>query len=105
MKKVWAEFKDFLNQGDFVTIAVGLIIALMVKGIQEVDSNKKFTIIKKEEEAIRHAIGTAPKGSFITLCSDVVPDALALVLKLKEQDEKVDFNKSDIPNRNKELVG
>ncbi len=81
------------------------IIALMVKGIQEIDPKKKYTIIKKEDEAIRHAIGTAPKGSFITLCSDVVPDALALVLKLKEEDEKVDFNKEDIPNRNKELVG
>jgi cyanophycin synthetase len=81
------------------------IIALMVKGIQEIDPKKKFTIIKKEEEAIRHAIGTAPKGSFVTLCSDVVPDALALVLKLKEEDEKVDFSKEDIPNRNKELVG
>jgi cyanophycin synthetase len=81
------------------------IIALMVKGIQEIDPDKKFTIIKKEEEAIRHAIGTAPKGSFVTLCSDVVPDALALVLKLKEEDEKVDFSKEDIPNRNKELVG
>ena len=33
MKKMWAEFKDFLNQGDFVTIAVGLIIALQVKDV------------------------------------------------------------------------
>jgi len=33
MKKVWAEFKEFLNQGDFVTIAVGLIIALQVKAV------------------------------------------------------------------------
>ena len=33
MKKIWAEFKDFLDQGDFVTIAVGLIIALMVKDV------------------------------------------------------------------------
>ena len=80
------------------------IIALLVKGIDEVDPNKKYTIIKKEEEAIRHAIGTAPKGAFIVLCSDVVPDALALVLKLKEEDENVAFNKEDIPNRNKELV-
>jgi cyanophycin synthetase len=81
------------------------IIALMVKGIREVDPNKRFTIIKKEEEAIRHAIGNAATGSFVTLCSDVVPDALALVLKLKEEDEKVAFNPADIPNRNKELVG
>ena len=33
MRKLWAEFKDFLNQGDFVTIAVGLIIALQVKAV------------------------------------------------------------------------
>src|SRR5262245_55361106 len=33
MKKMWAEFKDFLNQGDFVTIAVGLIIGLQVKAV------------------------------------------------------------------------
>jgi len=81
------------------------IIALMVKGIKEVDPNKPYIIIKKEEEAIRHAISTAKPGSFLTLCSDVVPDALALVLKLKEEDEKVAFSKEDIPNRNKELVG
>jgi len=33
MKKIWAEFQDFLNQGDFVTIAIGLIIALQVKDV------------------------------------------------------------------------
>ena len=80
------------------------IIALLVKGIHEVDPKKKYTIIKKEDEAIRHAIATAPKGAFVVLCSDVVPDALALVMKLKEEDENVSFNKEDIPNRNKELV-
>ena len=73
------------------------IIALMVKGIKEIDPNKPVNIIKKEDEAIRHAISNAKPGSFLTLCSDVVPDALALVLKLKEEDEKVSFNKDDIP--------
>jgi len=81
------------------------IIALMMKGIQEVDPKKKVTIIKKEDEAIRHAIGTAKPGSFLTLCSDVVPDALALVMKLKEEEDRVPFNKEDIPNLNRELVG
>lgn len=33
MKKMWAEFKDFMNQGDFVTIAVGLIIALQTVAV------------------------------------------------------------------------
>jgi large conductance mechanosensitive channel len=32
-KGQWQEFKEFLNQGDFVTIAVGLIFALYVKAI------------------------------------------------------------------------
>lgn len=81
------------------------IIALMVQGIKEVDPKKKYTIIKKEEEAIRHAISTAKPGSFLTLCSDVVPDALALVMKLKEEEDKVPFSKEDIPNVNRDLVG
>ena len=81
------------------------IIALMMKGIHEVDPSKKVTIIKKEEEAIRYAISTAKPGSFLTLCSDVVPDALALVMKLKEEDDRVSFSKEDIPNVNRELVG
>jgi len=33
-----------------------------------------------------------------------VPDALELVLKLKEQDEQVPFSPEDIPNRTRELV-
>ncbi len=81
------------------------IIALMMKGIQEIDPKKKVTIIKKEDEAIRYAISTAKPGSFLTLCSDVVPDALALVMKLKEEEDRVPFTKDDIPNLNRELVG
>ena len=80
------------------------IIDLLVKGIAQIDPQKKITVIKKEEEAIRFAIANAPKGSFVVLCSDVVPDALDLVMRLKEQDEQVPFNKEDIPNRNRELV-
>ena len=30
---IWQEFKEFLNQGDFITIAVGLIIALYFQQI------------------------------------------------------------------------
>ncbi len=33
MKKMWEEFKGFLNQGDFVTIAVGLVMALYFQKI------------------------------------------------------------------------
>src|SRR5215216_3022941 len=33
MKKVWEEFKEFLNKGDFITIAVGLVMALYFQHI------------------------------------------------------------------------
>jgi len=33
MKKIWEEFKGFLNKGDFVTIAVGLVMALYFQHI------------------------------------------------------------------------
>ena len=59
---------------------------------------------RSREGKISVSIGTAPKGAFVVLCSDVVPDALELVLKLKEQDEQVPFSPEDIPNRTKELV-
>lgn len=71
------------------------IIDLMMKGITEIDSNKKVTIIKKETEAIDFAIKNASKNSFITICSDVVPDALDQIMKLKEMDDvgEMEFGK------------
>lgn len=64
------------------------IIDLMMRGITEVDANKKVTVIKKESEAIEFAIKNAEKGSFITICSDVVPDALDQIMKMKEQEDE-----------------
>lgn len=63
------------------------IIDLMMKGISNVDANKKVTVIKKETEAIEFAIKYGAKGSFITICSDVVPDALDQIMKMKEQED------------------
>jgi len=76
------------------------IIELMVKGIHAVDPNKKFRIIPKESEAIDYAITHAKKGSFITICSDVIPDALEQVMKYKEQEDKFELRAEDIPNQN-----
>lgn len=64
------------------------IIDLLTKGIAEIDPNKKVTVIKKETEAIDHAIRNASPNSFITICSDVVPDALDQILRLKELDDQ-----------------
>ena len=76
------------------------IIDLIVKGIKRVDLAKKYTVIPSEKEAITFAINNATKGSLIVLCSDVVPDALNLVMKFQEDEVKdlYQFTKDDIPN-------
>jgi cyanophycin synthetase len=55
------------------------IIGLIMEGIES--SGKKVTIeiIKKEVEAIKHAISNAEDGSFITALSDVVTNAIEIV--------------------------
>jgi len=65
------------------------IIDLMTKGIHEISLEKKMTIFRKEREAIDYAIRNALAGSFVTICSDVVPDALEQIMKLKEEEEAV----------------
>lgn len=73
------------------------IIELMMKGIQIEDATKKVTVIPKESEAIDHAIKNAKKGSFIVICSDVVPAALEQILKYKEEEDHFVIQKEDIP--------
>ena len=62
------------------------LIKMLNDGIKSVDPNKKTTIIPSEEEAITYAVNNAVKGSLIILCSDVIPDALNLVMKFKDQE-------------------
>jgi len=64
------------------------LISMLENGIKKEDPNKPVTIIPSEAEAIKHAIKHAKPGSMIVLCSDVVPDALELVMKLKEEETK-----------------
>tara|TARA_R110002096_G_scaffold49384_7_gene130463 strand:- start:5983 stop:8553 length:2571 start_codon:yes stop_codon:yes gene_type:complete len=64
------------------------LIKMLNDGIKKKDPNKKTTIIPSEKEAITYAVKNAVKGSLIVLCSDVIPDALDLVQKLKEQEAK-----------------
>ena len=64
------------------------LIKMLDDGIKMVDKNKKTTIIPSEKEAITYAVKNAVKGSLIILCSDVIPDALELVQKFKEQETK-----------------
>jgi cyanophycin synthetase len=64
------------------------IIDLMTEGIHSVDVNRKVTVIPKEPQAIEYAIKGAVPGSFITICSDVVPDALDQIMRYKEEEEQ-----------------
>ena len=76
------------------------LIGLLEEGINSVDPAKPRKVIPSEAEAIKYAVDNAKKGSLIVLSSDVVPDALNLVMKLKEEEaEKLyAFSKEDIPN-------
>lgn len=67
------------------------LIKMVDDGIKAYDPNKKTTIIPSEKEAIMHAVKTAKKGSLIIVCSDVVPEALELVTRLKEQEMSGDI--------------
>ena len=62
------------------------LIKMLEDGIQMKDPKMKTTVIPSEKEAITYAVNNAKKGSLIILCSDVVPDALALVQKFKAQE-------------------
>lgn len=76
------------------------LIGMISAGIKSVDPKKKVTIIPSEKEAITFAIKNAVKGSLIVLSSDVVPDALNLVMKFKEEESNklYEITKKDIPN-------
>lgn len=76
------------------------IIELMLQGVHAVDKDKKVKVIPTESEAIAFAIKNAKKGAFITICSDVVPDALDAIMKFKEEEDHFEISKSDIPNLN-----
>jgi cyanophycin synthetase len=75
------------------------IIDLIIQGIKSINENKPIKVIPQEREAINYALKNAKKGSFITICSDVVPDALQQVMQYKEQEEWVEVMEEDIPNR------
>lgn len=62
------------------------LISMIDRGIKAHDPDKKVTIIPSEKEAITYAIENAKKGSLIVVCSDVVPEALELVMKFKEEE-------------------
>lgn len=81
------------------------IIDLMTKGIAEIDIKKLDKVIPTEREAIDYVLNTAPKGAFITICSDVVPDALDQIMQHKEREDQFAITPQDIQDLHKETTG
>ncbi|MCC6383621.1 MAG: cyanophycin synthetase [Bacteroidia bacterium] len=75
------------------------IIDLMLTGINKNSPGKPVKVIPHEREAIDYALKNARKGSFIVICSDVVPDALQQIMHYKEQEDQFEVAEEDIPNR------
>ncbi|MGB3588677.1 MAG: cyanophycin synthetase, partial [Tunicatimonas sp.] len=62
------------------------IVEMLTTGIQQVDKNKKITVIPGEKDAIDHAIKNAQPDTLIVLFSDAIAQALAQVMKYKEDE-------------------
>lgn len=60
--------------------------ALLQRGIQSVDKDKKITRIMNEREAVLWSINNAVKGSFITVLSDDIQNSLHLIGELLEKE-------------------
>jgi cyanophycin synthetase len=74
------------------------IVELLEQGIRESNPEIPVKVIFKEVEAIEFAIKNAIPGSYIVICSDVVAQAVEAVMRLREDEAKVEIKPEDIPN-------
>jgi cyanophycin synthetase len=76
------------------------LIGLIESGVKSIDPMKKVTVIPSEKEAITYAVRNATPGTLIVVSSDVVPDALNLVMSFKEEESNrlYEISNEDIPN-------
>jgi cyanophycin synthetase len=68
------------------------ILSLLIDGIKSVDPNKKYEVIPKEVDAIKHAMSLTKPGTFITALSDVISNAIETVQNYQEQERNGLFN-------------
>ena len=76
------------------------LVGLIREGIESTNLDRKVTVILSEAEAIKYAVRNAKKDALIVMCSDVVPAALDLVMKFKEEEANrlYEFSTDEIPN-------
>jgi cyanophycin synthetase len=65
------------------------IVGFLEEGIKKQDPDKKWQIIRKEEEAVKHAIRNARKDSLIVVCTEMVADVTKLIQQLQEEEENL----------------
>jgi cyanophycin synthetase len=75
------------------------IMNLLKEGIAEIKPDLNVICINPEASSIQHVIENAVKGSHITILSDVIAEALDLILQYKEKDDQFAFHKEEIPNQ------
>lgn len=68
------------------------LIDLLTKGIRAIKPDMKVIAIPKESEAIDFAINNAEQNAFITVISDVIPDALEQVKRYKDIESGIDVD-------------
>src|SRR5690554_1395642 len=59
---------------------------MLLDGVKMHKENMKITVVSSELDAIKYAIDNAVSGSLIVLSSDAVSEAIALVVKLREEE-------------------
>ncbi len=59
---------------------------LVIEGIQSSGRDVSYEIIPKEIEALKHAIGMAEEGTYITALSDVIENAIDLVQSYQQKE-------------------
>ncbi len=74
------------------------IVNLLKEGIFSVKKEMKVDVIFNEVEAIEFAIKNAKPGAYITVCSDVVSQAVDAVMRMREEQTRVAITPGDIPN-------
>ncbi len=62
------------------------INGLIIQGMQDSGKEVSYEIIPKEIEALKHAIGMAEEGTFITALSDVISNAIDLVQEYQHRE-------------------
>lgn len=74
------------------------IMNLLKDGINDINPNIPTICINPEADSIQYVIENAKAGSHITILSDVIAEALDLVMLYKEKDDKFEFKRDEIPN-------